>query len=769
MLPQRFRWVGRRRYELVGLAVAVTLGLLHWATDGRQAGARSGPVAGVLRVLSALEGRASDLQMWARGVRAPHPDVVVAAIDEHSVQRYGRWPWSRELLARAVVRLHEAGPAAIGLDITFTDEDHGSDAAVMSEAAEALGRALGDLPESSRGAFNPVLATLKDRASGTGDAALARALADAPEVVQGVSAYGSGEAQDYLEQREVAASLLHSRMLTRFPGPTGKSFFEVPLDRSIAERFVSAQVPLPTLLPPRQPLGHFNVLRDDDGVVRFTPPFVQLEHPPGLLPSLELQTAATALRATIEPVWDPELGQLVGARLRRDGHPVRFLPLTLKRPRARIDYPGPSEVFRTVSLADVVDRKLPDGALRGKVLLVGVTLVGQYDQVVTPFRNLEAGIYAHAAMLSSVLSGRLLQRGTGAVLAELVFILGAGLLLGLVLPRASPWLKAIVPLALALGWMAVVQLALRRGVVLASALPLANVFLSAFAIVFVGYLSTDREKIKLRRTFRYYVAESVMTEMLEHPELLRLGGEKRDCTVLFSDIRGFTAISETMAPEALVKFINGYLSPMTRIVLEEGGTLDKYIGDALMAFWGAPVPQEDHALRACRTALRFLEELEQLRRGWRAEGLPEIEVGVGINSGPMVVGNMGSDLRFDYTVMGDAVNMASRLEGANKLFQTSIMVSEETWNRIASQATGRRLGSLRLRGRSEPVRVWELLALRPPSPQEEAAIARFEAAVDALAARRVQEAEAGFQAVLADRPDDRVARRYLSEARTSAV
>ncbi|MGZ6135479.1 MAG: adenylate/guanylate cyclase domain-containing protein, partial [Myxococcaceae bacterium] len=230
-----------------------------------------------------------------------------------------------------------------------------------------------------------------------------------------------------------------------------------------------------------------------------------------------------------------------------------------------------------------------------------------------------------------------------------------------------------------------------------------------------------------------------------------------------------TALSETMAPEALVKFINGYLSPMTRIVFEEGGTLDKYIGDALMAFWGAPLPQEDHAVRACRTALRFLDVLEQLRRSWRAEGLPEIEIGVGINSGPMVVGNMGSDLRFDYTVMGDAVNMASRLEGANKLFQTSIMVSEDTWNRVASQATGRRLGSLRLRGRSESVRVWELLALRPPTSEEQATIADFEGAVDALAARRVAEAEAGFQAVLVARPDDRVARRYLSEARTSSV
>src|SRR5215469_14239076 len=199
-VPERLRWVSRRRYELVGLGIAATLALLHWATDGRQAGAHTGPAAAVLRIVSALEGRASDIQLWVRGVRAPHPDVVVVAIDERSVQRYGRWPWSRELLARAVSRLHEAGPASIGLDITFTDEDRGSDSAVMSEAAEELGRAVGGLPEPSRPAFSPVLATLRDRAAGSGDAVLARALAAAPEVVQGVSAYGSGEAPDYVGQ-----------------------------------------------------------------------------------------------------------------------------------------------------------------------------------------------------------------------------------------------------------------------------------------------------------------------------------------------------------------------------------------------------------------------------------------------------------------------------------------------------------------------------------------------------------------------------------------
>ena len=284
------------------------------------------------------------------------------------------------------------------------------------------------------------------------------------------------------------------------------------------------------------------MVRDDDGVVRLTPPFVQLEHPPGLLPSLELQTAAMALGASVEPVWDPQQQALVAARLRTDGQTVRSVPLSGTRPWARIDYPGTAEVFHTVSLTDVLDGSVPDGALRGKVVLVGVTLVGQFDQVVTPFRNVEAGVYAHAAMLSSILSGRFLQRGVGAVLAELAFLIGVGLFLGLVLPRAAPWLKVAVPLGLAAGWLVLVQLALRAGVVLTSVLPLANVFSVAFAVVFLGYLSVDREKSRLRRTFRYYVAESVMTEMLDAPRAAPARRREARLTVLFTDIRGFTTL-----------------------------------------------------------------------------------------------------------------------------------------------------------------------------------------------------------------------------------
>jgi adenylate cyclase len=304
---------------------------------------------------------------------------------------------------------------------------------------------------------------------------------------------------------------------------------------------------------------------------------------------------------------------------------------------------------------------------------------------------------------------------------------------------------------------------LRVGLQLALVLPAVGLMAVASALTLLGWLSTDREKLRLRRTFRYYLSETVMTEMLEHPEQLKLGGEKRELTVLFSDIRGFTSISERTTPEALVRFVNGYLTPMTNIVFEEGGTLDKYIGDALMAFWGAPVAQEDHALRACRAAMRFLEELERLRPGWREDGVGEVRIGVGVNTGPMVVGNMGSDVRFDYTVMGDAVNLASRLEGANKLFGTQVLLSEQTHAQVRDEVCARKLGSVRVRGKQQPTQVYELRHLGPATPAEAEAVAHFEAGVDAFGAKDFEKAERHFLAVQRLWPADGPSRRYLDE------
>ena len=189
------------------------------------------------------------------------------------------------------------------------------------------------------------------------------------------------------------------------------------------------------------------------------------------------------------------------------------------------------------------------------------------------------------------------------------------------------------------------------------------------------FIAEERERMRIKAAFQNYVAPEVVNTMLQHPDMLKLGGEKREMTVLFSDIRGFTTLSEQMEPEVLVGLLHSYLNPMTETVFKHNGTMDKYIGDAIMAIYGAPLVLPDHANRACETALEMIETLRHLWEGWRAKGLPELKIGIGINSGPMTVGNMGSERLFDYTVIGDNVNLASRLEGLNKYYGTAILIS----------------------------------------------------------------------------------------------
>jgi adenylate cyclase len=300
----------------------------------------------------------------------------------------------------------------------------------------------------------------------------------------------------------------------------------------------------------------------------------------------------------------------------------------------------------------------------------------------------------------------------------------------------------------------------------ATVLPLLSLVTSAFAVIFLGYFSVDAEKARLRSTFQHYLDASVMEQVLDHPEKLKLGGERKELTVLFSDIRGFTTLSERMTPEQLVGFINEYLTPMTDVVFAHGGTLDKYIGDAIMAFWGAPVDQPDHALRACSAALGFLEKLRELQARWRVAGLPEVDIGVGVSSGLMNVGHMGTENRFNYTVMGDAVNLASRLEGLNKAYETRILISAATYTLTRGRVAARRLGVVRVKGKQAPTDVYELRALGAPTGPDAEAIQAFEAGVAGFLARDFTGAETHFRRAVALWPEDGPSLRYLEEINT---
>jgi adenylate cyclase len=249
--------------------------------------------------------------------------------------------------------------------------------------------------------------------------------------------------------------------------------------------------------------------------------------------------------------------------------------------------------------------------------------------------------------------------------------------------------------------------------------------------------------------------------MLKNPDKLKLGGDKKELSVLFSDIRGFTTLAEEMEPEALVNLLNEYLTEMTDVVFEFDGLLDKYIGDAVMAVWGAPLEQTDHPVRACRTALKMLDRLTKMQQQWEAEGTPRLDIGIGINTGPMVVGNMGSERRFDYTVMGDSVNLASRLEGINKEYGTQVVISEFTYEQVKDDFFCRELDAVRVKGRARPVNIYELVALRSEEDPRVAIVEPFALGLHHYRSQEWEIAEDKFHEVLNRIPDDFAARLYL--------
>ncbi len=755
----------RRRFELLALSIALAFSALHfWADDNPVApGAEmsTGVDQALLRGIAVMEGRITDIQFRLRGPIPVHPDVLVAVVDEPSAQKYGLWPWPRPLMAKALDNLHAAGVKAVGMDMFFTDE-------VKDHAAVAYGEVIKSLDQSFQGSRMTVeLAALKQslqtRAAISPDNALAEVLARSPEVIQGVAAYPTRQRDEFLNKEAEYNQILEPHLLRRFYKPDSPGYFE--FDRQVPSYGnFSAQTWLPTFARHARYMGHFNATPDTDGTLRRHPLFARLDGPGGLVPSLALQTAAVYFDATIEPTYDKDVGRLSGARLRKPDGTLLRIPMQVTEPYVLINHSGHNSVFPKIAMADLVDNAFDPALVKGKAVLIGVSLVGFFDQRVTPFSEIEAGVFTHASILSNILSGAFLSRPLYMRFVEILFMLAAAVIFALVLPRARFTWKLLTVALVAGGYLLVDQwLFSTARLQLATVVPMLNVFSCAFGLIFLGYISTDREKMFLRSAFQHYLNKSVMEQMLQNPEKLKLGGEKKEMTVLFSDIRGFTTLSERMAPEALVKFINSYLTPMTQIVFEEGGTLDKYIGDAMMAFWGAPLEQEDHAVRACRASVRFLGELTRLKAAWREQNLPEFDIGVGINSGPMIVGNMGSDVRFDYTVMGDSVNLASRLEGTNKEYETRILMSESTFTQAKDHVIARRLGAVRVKGKRKPVRIYELRDMGQAQGTELEAITAFELGVDKYVGQQWDEAAALFQKVSELWPGDAPSRRYLEE------
>jgi len=609
--------------------------------------------------------------------------IVILDIDERSLQEVSRWPWPRDVMASVVTKLFDEHQVAIlAFDLVFAEPDFSSGIKRLDELAT---KDLKEMP-----GFAEAYEKLRPRLDN--DGLFAKAIKGRP-VVLGY----------YLNSDRGA------KAIGAIPAPV--------LPRgTFASRDVSFTTwagyggNLPEFQRSAASGGHFNPVVDFDGVVRRVP--MLAEHEGEYYEALSLAVMRTLLGfPKVEPGYPPD-------RLLKRGYAslewLQVGPLTIpvdETASALVPFRGAKFSFRYIGLADVVKDRVPPGSLKGKIAIVGTSAPGLLDLRSTPVESVYPGVEMHANLIAGMLDRSIKQKPNYIVGAEVILLLIGGIALALLMPVLSPlraMLVSIVAMALIIGLNVVVW---TQG---DTVLPLASSLLMTVGLfttnMAYGYFVESRSKRQFTELFGQYVPPELVDKMAEDPEKYSMEGRSEQLTVLFSDIVGFTSISEALNPKDLSAFINEYLTSMSLVIREHRGTLDKYIGDAIMAFWGAPMADPDHARQGVLAALAMQARLLEINKLVSARGWPPIRIGIGLNSGTMSVGDMGSKVRRAYTVMGDAVNLGSRLEGLTREYGVGVIVGQGTRD-LVKDGVFRELDRVRVKGKDEPVAIFEAVGI----------------------------------------------------------
>lgn len=669
---------------------------------------KSGALAGLERVIE--DGKYQTFQRSYDG-----NEVVMIAIDQNSIEQFSQrfrlyWPWPREIHARLLDYLIADGAKVVTFDFLFDQPD-----------------------------FDRI-----DTNSEISDQRFAQSLAN-----------GSGV---------VLASL--TSLVSGEPGleTTSKHTFQVENFPGNQREFVS-NIPYQAFLQATSSVGNAALAITDDAVVRRVPLFTQLKDGT-YLPSLSMATLLEVIGTPEKIIFRDNWLYLDDYKIPVDQHGNYRLNWyqTGGTTEGTFTYYSYFAIFQTAiaALQGREDRMLvPPGTFRDKIIILGASAAGLSDIKATPMSIFEPvpGMEVHATAVANFRDQVFLKQYSSttivALLAIFVFLVSG------IIAKMSYRNGLLVSI---LFLIVVVAGSLTAFSLFRMLLPTGLFFLGMAASIsatgFYKYFAVEKNKKMIKSAFNQYVQKELVDEIIEKPELLKLGGQKREMTVMFSDLAGFTAISERLTPEELVDFLNEYLTAMTDIIFRHKGTLDKYIGDAIMAFWGAPLQQSDHAILACRSVLAMIRETDTLRERWLSEGKPYVHVRYGINTGPMVVGNMGSLERFNYTVMGDSVNLGARLEPANNMFGTTAMISQFTYAHVKDHFLCRKLDLMAVKGKNEPVIVYELIAnLDEKSLLDtyQPVISDFEAGLQAYYAQDWQKAMEYFR----KHPEDGPSKTYI--------
>jgi adenylate cyclase len=759
----RSRWAARlRRFPFVhidiALALLVTLtGLTLFVFSGINGDNRAGFV-----FLQNIEQSSLDTRFSLRGARPHDPRIVIVGIDERTLQKINSFPLPRSNYAALVERLNAGGARVIALDETFPTPESNSGPQALQQLQKNLGPSISP----------NVLEEVKELELSTDqDADFAAALKKGGDVILG-HLFLSPERAKLAETKSADEyfNIVWAQTLPQVVPVKSKNGEAFDMGTAWIQNggtvAAGVEANITKIAESAASYGFLNINPDADGTLRRALLVIRYQDK-DFFPSLPLQVIRE-----YEKIPD----QQIVAYIAEDGLERIQLGEHILRPSrngtALINYTGPYNTYPHYSMADVIEGATPPDAFRDKIVLVGATALAIGDVRNTPWQDTGyMGVEVHANIIDNLLhsgeKGRgFLNRGTDEEIVDVAFILIFGLLFGFIFSRIAPLYSTITVIVtlMAFAWFVYFSFA-GHGRWLSFVIPAGTLAANYAAITSFRMIREERAKRQIRKSFSQYLSPGVIDLIEKDPEkYIRPGGEMKELSIMFSDIRSFTTLSEGLSPDDLVHLLNEYFGAMTEIIFSYQGTLDKYIGDAIMAFWGSPYPQQDHAFRSCSCALEMVRGLEKLNVKWRNEGRPPIAVGIGLNTGLVNVGNMGSDRRLAWTVMGDNVNLASRLEGITKQYHSKLVISEATYREVASQFVCRELDKIKVKGKNQPVNIYELLDVAAERPKYEALLQQFDHAMAAYRSQDWQEAADRFAQILTIYPDDGPTQAFLERA-----
>ncbi|NWH04916.1 CHASE2 domain-containing protein [Desulfobacter latus] len=687
-------------------------------------------------LLNILESKTIDLRFALKGEQKSSGKIVIAGIDTKGIKAFGRWPWSRSVFAQLIVRLSEMGATTVVFDIIFAEPESDPVSFLLSRLKKDykdLGLLTGDF--QSRIFLDEINQALADSDH---DAIMAEAMSWAGNVVLGFALEAKSCSQNKPEKSPAKAM----------------SNFDFDSPDFSPDKLTSGQfrllMPIPSFKHSAARLGFVNIFPDRDGIVRRVRPVLQNNG----ISYMSLAVAAVAHFSGHTPCIKDGKIALGSARIPIENNLV-------------LDFYGENS-FPAYSIADIIHGNLPRDAVKDKIVIVGGMATGLCDILPTPLSAETPGVFLLATFIDNLLQNKIIRVPEFPVWAETAGIVLLVLSLLAVTCFLPPTISILSVFSGMAAYFILAQMLFAGQLILIPLffpIALAGVTLAVFTII--NLVKEARRHQWIKTSFSKYLSREVIDILVKNPDQLSLGGNEKELTVLMADIRDFTTISEKLSPKELTLVLNHYLGVLTDVILEQGGTLDKYMGDAVMAFFGAPIATLRDPVKACKAAITMCEKIHDKRIEWERNGLPSLHIGVGLNTGTMVVGNLGSAKRFDYSVIGDHVNLASRLEGLSKIYGVKIIISEYTKVHLEdSTLVTRELDQVRVKGRKAAVRIFELLGNDYFTAGSYTFIETFEEGLTAYRKREFPEALKHFEKTLTLKPADKPSLLFQERCRT---